>query len=547
MEAAENLHDPAEAGIVFDTSSGISEEEQREILAGIGGFAGERRLVSPPRPLKEEAKKRGVLFPLLVNVAALLLLGGGFGALFILHDQDVSELREGSAELGVTERRLIEEIRRETTGLIGEKEAEISGMTAKLAGIDRELQNLQATLDKRLTDKEAELRQIMNDELEAERQRLAARDLSEAAIAEEMRKFDEQRIARLNADLVAYRRQLDAEKLAAEANFLQLQEEYRNSLAVLQNERSQILENARAREAVLHAQAEKRIGELSALYERSSADLDAAREELSRLALEQERSVLIEGQLNGFYIELNRQIHAGLLDEAAGTLGTMGEFLNTPSFQHIPSLRSRREFHLAAIDALSAMVGAARQNREGLAPPIPPAEDNSAEIAAYENTIAELQAQNSRLEQTLNDQRRAIAAYSSEGTSLSRQITEFENRIDELREQTLALEQDLRTRNSEAADLKGQVASLQTQAALRDQTLRTREQELTALQTRAAAQEQRLQGQIATLEAQNTTQREQIAAKDQSINELTAQKNKVEEEYRNFRNNVEAAARGLLE
>ncbi|MDR3166788.1 MAG: hypothetical protein LBT93_02500 [Treponema sp.] len=78
METTENRYDPAETGIVFDTTSGISEEEQREILAGIEGIAGENRIVSPSRPLKEEAKKRGFLFPLLVNIFALLLLGGGF-------------------------------------------------------------------------------------------------------------------------------------------------------------------------------------------------------------------------------------------------------------------------------------------------------------------------------------------------------------------------------------------------------------------------------------------------------------------------------------
>ncbi|MDR3138952.1 MAG: hypothetical protein LBT95_04685, partial [Treponema sp.] len=546
MESMENSPVPADAGIVFDTASGISEEEQREILAGIEGLAGKGRPLPAPEPLKGAAKKRGVLFPLLVNGFALLLLGGGFFALFVSHGENALELRENSAELGFTERRLIEEIRQETAGKLKEKEQEISAMMAKLAGIDRELQNLQASLDKKLEDKEGELRRIMGEEFDAERQRLAARNLSEAAIVEEMRKFDEQRILRLNEDLAAYRQQLEAEKTASESNFQRLQEEYRNSLIALQNERSQILEASRAREAALYAQAEKRIGELSALYEQSSAGLNSAREELSRLTQEQEQSVLIERQLNGLYTEVNRQIREGLLREAAGTLGSMREFLNTPFFQYTRPFQSRRESHLAAVGALSEIV-AALQNREDPPPPAAVPADNSAETAAYENTIAGLRAENARLEQAVNDQRQTIAAYTSEGTSLSRQLTEFEKTIAGLREQTRELEQNLRSRNNEAADLKSQVTNLQNQAALREQNLQNRETEMTALKTQAAAQEQRLQneiaalrtqaaaqeqrlqGELSTLRAQNASQTSMLTEKDASITRLTAERTKLEE------------------
>jgi chromosome segregation ATPase len=539
MEITGTPREPAETGVIFDTASGISEEEQREILAGIEEAAGEHRLASPPRPLREEAKKRGALFPVLVNIAAVLLLGGGFFALFTFHNQDVSELREGTAELGLTERRLIEEIRKETAGRISEKEREISGMMAQLAGVDTELQNLQAAADKRLSDKENELRQAMSSAFDAERQRLVARNMSEAAIAEEMRKFDEQRIAQLNTDLAAYHRQLDAEKTAAESNFRRLQEEYRNSLAALQNERGQILEASRAREAALYAQAENRIGELSGLYERSSADLNTAREELSRLAAEQERSALIEGQLNGYYIEVNRQIREGSFDEAAGTLESMEEFLNTPAFQYIRSLQSRKEFHMAAINALLSMVREAQQNRGGFVPPAP---DVSGEIAAYENTIGELRDQNTRLEQTLDDQRRTIAAYRSEGTSLGRQISDFETRIGELRKQAETLSETVKARDSDLGGLKDQVAALQNQNSVQTQTLRTRETELTAARTQVAAQE----GQINTLRAQNDEQKTRLEEKDTAIAQLNTEKTKAEEEYRNLLNTVNAA-RNLFE
>jgi hypothetical protein len=70
------------SGIVFDTSSGISEEEQREILAGLDTLAGRPGIENPSLSVNREAKKRGVLFPLLVNIGALLLLAAGVLGLY---------------------------------------------------------------------------------------------------------------------------------------------------------------------------------------------------------------------------------------------------------------------------------------------------------------------------------------------------------------------------------------------------------------------------------------------------------------------------------
>ena len=54
--------------IAFDSSSGISLEEQQEILAGINAMAIGSRVV--PQAAVTEAKKRGAMFPLFVNIGA---------------------------------------------------------------------------------------------------------------------------------------------------------------------------------------------------------------------------------------------------------------------------------------------------------------------------------------------------------------------------------------------------------------------------------------------------------------------------------------------
>ena len=113
----ERLMDPG-GEIVFDTSSGISIEEQQEILAGInamtvGKHLGENCLVSQPAII-EEAKKKGFLFPLFVNIGALAFLVLGFVLLFLFQISNEQEIRRDGAVLGSTERKLIQEIRQET-------------------------------------------------------------------------------------------------------------------------------------------------------------------------------------------------------------------------------------------------------------------------------------------------------------------------------------------------------------------------------------------------------------------------------------------------
>ena len=103
--------------IVFDTSSGISLEEQQEILDGINAMseASFRGNGLTPETAAIKPKKKGFLFPLLVNIGAVIILASGFYLLSIFHGQDEQEIRNNSAGLGLTESKLIQEIRRGTS------------------------------------------------------------------------------------------------------------------------------------------------------------------------------------------------------------------------------------------------------------------------------------------------------------------------------------------------------------------------------------------------------------------------------------------------
>jgi chromosome segregation ATPase len=481
-------------GFVFDAASGISGEEQREILAGINGIAEKnRRALSAEKP-PLRARKRGSLFPLLVNAGAILVLGGGFLLLSSVHGKEEVRFRESPAAYNPAERALIEEIRRETSSLINAKENEISLIMSKLTGVDAELQNLQSSVETMMGDKEAELRREMGEAFAAERRRLVDQNLSEAAIAERMRQFDADRIARMNTELTAYRQRLDAERAASESNLQKLQEEYRASLSSLQDERSQILESSRAREAGLRAQLEARARELTDLSEQNQAALSSARSELERLSAGEEKAAVIEGQLGGYYGTVLNHVRAGRLDEAAAAVGALREFLASPAFAGSPALQSRREIYAASAGALDALIRGGPQNAGGL----------PAAGGETDRIITELRDRNARLEESVAELNRTIAAYSSQSSGLGQRIAETEGTASALRTLNQSLQQQVNDREQT-------IAGLQSQSAAQGEIIAAREARIAELQSVNAAQEET----IANLNTQLESIRQALQALSQ--------------------------------
>ena len=283
--------------IVFDTKSGISIEEQEEILEEINAMSAGSRVVS--KAVQPAAKKKDYVFPLAANIGAIVFLGLGFFLIFIFHGSSEQEIRENIAVLGQTERMLIQEIRQETNRLIREKESEINNILSMLSAVDAEYRVLYESVET-LT--------------EAQRERAAF--------------------------------------------LLRIQEEYQRTLSLLYDERAAILEDSRLRETNLRAQAEERVRELSLRIEQGQLSLGAAMEELRLLGSEQERANRAESQIGGFFAAANSQISEGRLAEASITLATMREFLDAPSLQAIRNFETRKQNHLTVIGFMESAIAA---------------------------------------------------------------------------------------------------------------------------------------------------------------------------------------------
>jgi chromosome segregation ATPase len=219
--------------IEINEKNGISVEEQKEILDTINKLSEKNRHQLSDASAENNvihAKKNNALFPAAVNIAAVIILVLGAFLLVFFNQKTDEEIKAGHIVYNMTERALIEEIRKDTAAKIAAKESEIDRITSRLNQVDDELLTLYSS----------------NEELTAEQR-------------------------------------------AAQTRLLAMQNAFREELGLLQDERSLILENSRAKEANLRAQMEQRTREFSAAQQKASGELEAATRELELLRKEKER------------------------------------------------------------------------------------------------------------------------------------------------------------------------------------------------------------------------------------------------------------------
>ncbi|MDR0641877.1 MAG: hypothetical protein LBG07_05385 [Treponema sp.] len=457
--------------IVFDSGSGISEAEQKGILEGIENAVRQNhRSLAGDKPVR--AKKRA-LFPLLVNIAALLLLGAALVLFLRSQGEESAGPRRGAMLYNSTERALIREIRRETARELDAKEAEIDDFLAKLAGVDNELR-----------------------------------------------------------ELLSNNQELTAEQKVVEANLRRLQEEYTANISSLEDERSLILEASRAREASLKAQLDERAAELAAQAERSREALSSAQQEIDRLSSDQEKGAAIESQLSGLYVRAAAAINGGNLREASATLNAMRDFINTPSFQGIRSVQPRRAFYFSSISTLEGLIALSEKLNNAVAAAgsggyeraLAELEERNAaleeQVAGLNEAVAASGAEGSGLGRQVSELQSRISALQTQSAQQGRTLEEQQKTLEdqrktaeeqqrrnaELDRQLARLRQTTEEQQRSNAELTAQNSELTARNAGLDQRLAEANQAGTALRQTVAERDT----EIANLRAQNTEQTEQI-------------------------------------
>jgi chromosome segregation ATPase len=146
------------SGIVFDAKSGISEEEQREILAKIDNIAEKNRLSlsegeGKNKKTRFKAKKSGGRFPVIVNIIAFAALAGGLFILISMQGKTDARIRTGTRVYNSAERALIEEIRKETQNEAAGELERLNREQSQAAAIEDQMGAFFANLNRQITDK----------------------------------------------------------------------------------------------------------------------------------------------------------------------------------------------------------------------------------------------------------------------------------------------------------------------------------------------------------------------------------------------------------
>ena len=323
----------------------LEEQEREEILQEIDKVVAENRLPVSDDLSRLKPQKKGIAFPLLINLFAVAAVLSTFYFSSRMFEQKKETLSVENASYQSAEGRLLEELKKESEEKIKQKDEEIGQIQDELAELDRQSRELAETMDQQIADREAELRAALDAELERERQSLLSQGRSEADIQAELERLEQQRTAEYDRELADFRAETEqaiAEKEEELARAKQLNEEL---LAEVNSEKEKIQAETRQRETELTAKYE---AEKAALAEEAAA----AAAEIEQLQRSSAQETLIIDQINGSYDSIFTMMETGNYDLALSAINSLEQLITDPSVATLKAVKNRAETDLNVIDLL---------------------------------------------------------------------------------------------------------------------------------------------------------------------------------------------------
>jgi hypothetical protein len=335
--------------IVFDSESGISREDQVEILKEIEKVATQSRINVTPEVFAVRAVKRGVLFPIVVNIVTILVLGIGAAAFYFLFQQGETQIsREKPASISV-EGDIIEQVKKDAEAKLQQKNLEIDQIQGRLSEINKEKQDLQSTMDAKVNQREQELRAALDAELELERARLKGQGLSDEAITKRIQDLETQKNTEFNRQLEAFKTQADEDKKKSEQSLKNLEAEFTASLSKANAEKQQALADSTKREEELRKQLEQKT-------QAAETAKTQAEQTLLSVSAQNEKEDFASNQLIGLYEAVRSDIDQRNWDKAITSLQAVSDFVSTEDIAELPIIKKRRGFDLFVVDSIGSLV-----------------------------------------------------------------------------------------------------------------------------------------------------------------------------------------------
>ena len=333
----------------FDPDSGITREEQKEIRQEIEKVASSSRMKVSPEMFVVKAAKQGILFPVLVNVAAIVALAAGLAVLYFLFQRGESQAARQDTTAITAEGKLLEEVKKESEARLQEKNNQIDQIQGKLSEIDKQRQDLQANMDAKVQARETQLRAALNAELDAERAKLQKQGLSDQDIQKRLSDLEAQKNSAFNAQLAAFRTQADADRKKSEAALQDLKSQFNADLAKANADRQQVVSASHQREADLQAQLAQKTNELQNAQAQTQAQLTA-------LTSQKQQEDLVSQQLVGLYSVAQADIAAKNYSKALASLQAISSYVNSSDVATLPGIARRRPVDQFIVESLTSLV-----------------------------------------------------------------------------------------------------------------------------------------------------------------------------------------------
>jgi chromosome segregation ATPase len=243
-----------------------TDEEKAEILGQIEDAASANRLTVDTDAFRPA--KRGILFPVVVNLAAVaLIVGGWFGAnAYFQTRQEGLKLR--TDKMFSTESKLLTKVLEDSKNQLAAKNAEIGKIQDDMSKLAQEKADLQKSFEDRVALQERNLRKELADALAVEKKRLQAEGLNPTEVEQRLKEFEIKKNAEFNNRLDTYRSQVQAEIDQKSLAVTALQAKLQSTITEQENLRKEVEKQNKEREKDLQTQLSSQ-----------SADLDQIKKE----------------------------------------------------------------------------------------------------------------------------------------------------------------------------------------------------------------------------------------------------------------------------
>ncbi len=350
----EPMADSAKDFPTLETEAGITGSEREEIRAHIERVATENRIPVEAAEFSLGGARRGVLLPTIVNIAAVVVIGVAGLVLGLVFRQGERRMETQATQYASVEGRLIRELRAESQQMMSSKQKEIEEVRQKLRDLEQQQKTLEETFSTRLAQKEEEFKEQLKREVEAERTRLLTQGLGQAEMDRLLRKYEAERKAYYDQQLVAFRKSLEAERAQLQTDITRLRSEYSARLTTLEREQRQIVSDYEKREAGLRLQLDQKTQVMDRLRAQNVSDLATAQRELARLGQEQAQTVGMENQIDGLAGRIMEATAAGDTTGALARVRELQDFLHQDRVRSVTAISARLRTELFLLNQLQA-------------------------------------------------------------------------------------------------------------------------------------------------------------------------------------------------